>query len=233
MKVYKLTDQNFMTYKDTKWGENVTHITSGKDWLCSSGWLHYYHDPYLAAFFNPIHANIKKPVLWEAKGEGKHLNNHDVMGGCTKLTTLTIIPLPEFSLLQRVEFAIRCNREFCNNKEWKKWATNWLESNDEFKYVSNDAIADAFAAVGSNSPAANATEAVRRAYKGDATVAYSAAYSVVLALNKFTNKPINLKKIIKQVFPNYGVYCESLQTYRSQLSDTQRNSLGRKRYTRN
>lgn len=126
MKVYKLTDQNFKTYNDTLWGEGVTHESSGLGSMCAVGWLHYYHDPYLAVLLNTIHASIKEPVLWESEAEGKHQDDRGLKGACTKLTTIRQIPLPEISLEERVAFAIRCAKLTNQQENWVKWADEWI-----------------------------------------------------------------------------------------------------------
>jgi hypothetical protein len=72
IKLYKLTDRNWKTRagKDNEilWGPGVTHRAEGKGWgLCSKDLIHAYEDPVLAVMMNPIHAEIKNPVMWEAK----------------------------------------------------------------------------------------------------------------------------------------------------------------------
>jgi hypothetical protein len=37
--------------------------------LCGPGWLHAYESPLVAAFMNPIHADFRKPRLFEAEGK--------------------------------------------------------------------------------------------------------------------------------------------------------------------
>lgn len=69
MKLYKLTDAEGRTghgYNLTQWGENVTHgPLSGEGDLCGPGFFHAYTDPLVGLFLNPIHANIKDPLVWE------------------------------------------------------------------------------------------------------------------------------------------------------------------------
>ena len=144
MKVYKLTTQNFTTFNLTKWGENVTHKTSGEGELCSNGWLHYYHNPLLAVLLNSIHANIHNPILWEAEAEGLHKDDYGLKGGCTKLTTIKQIPLPVVTKNQYQELCIRLAIDFQNRKLttlpseifWLESAKKWLENDrntDEYK----------------------------------------------------------------------------------------------------
>ena len=139
MLVYKLTDQNFKTFNDTIWGENVTHKTSGESVLCTDGWLHYYHHPILAILLNPIHANIENPILWKAKAEGKHLDDHGLKGGCTKLTTIKQITIPIISPEQKIKFAILSTKKVCNHHQWNQWADNWLSGKDRSKKSAKNA----------------------------------------------------------------------------------------------
>ena len=129
---YKLTNWQWKTHKDTKWGEGVTHETNGEGDLCSEGWLHYYHHPVLAVLFNPIHAQIREPILWECEAEGKHKDDMGLKGGCTKLTTIKQIPLPKITQKQKLEIALRCSLQAyrwncCNDlREWEQWVEKYL-----------------------------------------------------------------------------------------------------------
>ena len=127
MKVYKLTNQDHQTHGNCQWGVNVTHETNGIGALCGSGWLHFYTHPLLAVLFNPIHGNIKDPVLWEAEAEGQFKDDHGLKGGCTKLTTLKAVPLPELTTAQKVRFAILCSMALKPDvPDWNEWAGGWL-----------------------------------------------------------------------------------------------------------
>ena len=80
MKV-KLTNAFGETRNNTKWGENVTHETSGEGDLCGHGWLHYYEDEYLAVFMDPVHGNFGPTTkMWEIEVDGKILLHKDKTG---------------------------------------------------------------------------------------------------------------------------------------------------------
>ena len=114
MKLFKLTEKDMTTRGSTLWGEGVTHSTKKKKnpVLCTGDVLHAYVNLNLAFLLNPIHANILKPLVYEAEGDvvvqdfGK--------AGCFSLTTVKQIPAPEWagtkSLSQRVRiaFAVLC-----------------------------------------------------------------------------------------------------------------------------
>ena len=125
-KLYKLTRQDNTTYNGTKWGENVTHESDGlSKELCNNHWLHAYQDPLLAVLMNQVHANISNPKLWECDGDVGLALPDKV--GCTKLTTIKEIPLPEITTAQKVKFACLCARKVY--RLWKKYDKDgaWLK----------------------------------------------------------------------------------------------------------
>ena len=128
-KLYKLTNQDFTTRDGCLWGEGVTVETSGAGDGCGPGWTHWYLSPELAVLLNPIHADIKDPVLWEGEGE-IGARDYQLKVGTTRGTTLRRIPLPECSTEQRVEFAIRCALAVNKEPKFVKWAGAWLSGAD-------------------------------------------------------------------------------------------------------
>lgn len=114
-KLYKLTNQDGTTQGGTLWGEGVRHsIPKKKRWgmLCTAGVLHAYKDPNLALLLNPIHAGIRQPRLWEARGSvccedwGKC--------GCFTLTTVEEMAMPGWwedvgvRVKVQAQFAVLC-----------------------------------------------------------------------------------------------------------------------------
>ena len=66
MKYYKLTNQKNQTAYNTVWGVGVTHVATGAGRrLCSDAVIHVYAHPLLAVLFNPLHAAIDNPKLWD------------------------------------------------------------------------------------------------------------------------------------------------------------------------
>ena len=180
MRVYKLTNQDNETYNGTKWGENVTHRTDGSGELCNKGWLHFYSSPELGLFLNKIHANICDPKLWEAEAEGQFKNDLGRKGGCTKLTTIREIPVPNITTNQRVAFAILCALEVFKNRDFQKWANNWLKNKDRSKNAANAAYA-AYAGVNAAYAGVNAAYAGVNAAYAAVNAADAAAYAAVNA----------------------------------------------------
>lgn len=115
MKLYKLTDQECTTQRNTVWGPGVTNSIPDNrrvPELCSNGVLHAYTNVNLALLLNPIHAYIKEPKLWIA--EGDVVANDQLKVGCYELTTIEQLPLPNWYVdidsRQRVciQFAVLC-----------------------------------------------------------------------------------------------------------------------------
>ena len=156
---YKLTTQDNRTRVDetneTLWGENVTHkaLRDGGE-LCSDKWIHFYTHPLLAVYFNPIHANIANPKLWECEIEGTVKSEFD-KSGCKKLTTLREIPLPVITTEQRIEIAIKCSLLVYEESGYVMWAEDWLSGKDR----TNAAYAAHAAAYAAANAAANAVYA--------------------------------------------------------------------------
>jgi hypothetical protein len=200
MKLYKLTNENYETRNNTKWGENVTHTASGKGGLCSSGWLHAYLSPELAALLNPIHANFSNPILWEAEGEVE-LSDNDLKVGCKSLKTIKIIDLPLITIEQRVEIAIRCALEICKDEKFTIWVNNWLDGTDRSASSADATDATyataAYYAASAAYYAANAAYAAAAAYYA-ADAAYHAAYYAPYATD-IVNKKLNIQEVINEV----------------------------------
>ncbi len=176
--LYKLTDENGKTYGDTQWGPNVTHTASGEGELCGAGWLHAYEDPLVAVFMNPAHGRFTNPRLWEAEGVvGKVSPDGKV--GCTTLTTLREIPVPEVTLQQRIRFGILCalavRRRWRGRKKWERWAKAWLDGSDR------SAASSAAASSAAASSAAASSAASAAAYAAATAAATAAAYAACAA----------------------------------------------------
>ena len=124
-KLYKLTTCSSQTYNGCQWGENVTHRRSGKGELCTAAWLHAYTHPLLAMLLNPIHANFTQPQLWECEGD-VGMDDRGLKVGCTRLTTLFQLPVPEITTVQHTAFAIGCAYNVYDEPAWVEWARRWV-----------------------------------------------------------------------------------------------------------
>ena len=183
MKKYKLTTQDLKT-RNTQWviGEFQPEL-SGEGDLCGPGWYHYYHDPLLAAFMNPAHADIGNPRCFEVEALGKHKDDNGLKGGCTKMRLLEEIDLPAATTNQRIAFGILCAKEVCKNVRWNAWADNWLNGNDRSAHAAY-AATDA-AAYAASAAADAAAYAARAAHADAAYAAANAAYATDAATWNF------------------------------------------------
>ena len=145
--LYKLTDKNMQTHGNCQWVLNEEKTASGQGNLCTSGWLHAYTHPLLAALLNPIHANFPAPRLFKARGVvGK--TDGQLKVGCTRLTLTEELPLPEITTNQRTRFAILCAQRVVGITcpEWSKWAAGWLSGENRSRAAAGAAAGAAAAA---------------------------------------------------------------------------------------
>jgi len=202
MKYYKLTDEKGQTNEDTQWGENITHRAIGEgSELCTQDVIHVYDHPLKAAMFNPIHANFTIPHLWECRVR-KVVANDGLKVGVKSCTTIKEIPLPEITMEQRVRFAIYCSLEVYSDKDFIKWANNWLNGKDR---TAEAVRAAARAAKEAPWTAARAAEeavraAARAAWRAAEEAAWAAARAAAWAAEEAVRatREINFIKLIKK-----------------------------------
>ena len=127
---YKLTTRAGTTYCGFQWTPSKWVKTSGDGPLCSPAWTHWYDTPELAAFLNPIHADIADPILWRGETDGKFLEDHGLKYGATRGRILEQVPLPEITTEQRVEVGIVCALLVCHEPRFVAWAEAWLSGHD-------------------------------------------------------------------------------------------------------
>jgi hypothetical protein len=126
----KKTNPDKTTFGGFKWKVGKWYKTSGEGDLCWEGWLHFYHSPDLAVLLNPIHADFKDPVLWEAECRGKSLDDRGLKIGWTEARIVKKIKLPEWTTTKKVAFGILCAKEVFFDKSWVAWADSWLSGKD-------------------------------------------------------------------------------------------------------
>ena len=174
MKVYKLTSAAVTTHGGYQWAPGEWRESPGTGDLCSNGWLHWYSDPLLGVFLDPIHAAFGATArLWEAEAGGKMLDDRGLKGGSTHLRLVREIPLPVVSMEQRVRFGLYCAQARIGDRcpEWSAWADRWLSGEDR----SGEAAA-AVAAVAA-AAAARAARAAARAASAAARASEAAAWA--------------------------------------------------------
>ena len=187
MKAYKLTDRNMKTHNNTQWVLNEAKETSGKGYLCSPGWFHFYSHPLLAVLLNSLHANFNNPRLFEINAEGKIKKGNGLKFGCTKMTLVKELELPKVTLEQRVKFGILCALEVCNDDNFVKWAQNWLDGTDRSYDSANTAYYAAYYAANAAYDAAAYDAAAYYAANAAANAAYTAANAAAYAANAAAN----------------------------------------------
>jgi hypothetical protein len=174
---YKLTDEKMQTRGKTQWELQEWKETSGKGELCSPGWLHYYSDPLLAAFLNPIHAGFAAPRLFqvEVAPEARIKEDHGLKLGCTKMRLVQELQFPQVTMEQRVKFGILCALEVCKNITFVQWAANWLDGTDRSEKAAE--AAEAAAAAADAAAAAAAANAAKAAADAARDAAWAAAWA--------------------------------------------------------
>ncbi len=186
---YKLTNQKMWTKNGYQWEYGKWYEVSGEGELCSDGWLHFYHSPELAVLLNPIHANIKNPRLFEVEVKGKHKDDNGLKCGYSKARLIKELELPKFTLNQKAAFAILCSLEVYKEKNYVKWAKNWLSGKDRTKEAADAAAKGAMGAW--------AAVAVQTAWAAQ-TAARAATWAAQTAAWA-SSKKINFEKIIKKI----------------------------------
>lgn len=202
MKYYKLLNQDLTSYNNTKWEIGVpVKVTVEGDKMCSDQVLHCYNHPLLAVILNPIHANIKNPKLFEIEVD-KIVNSDGLKFASKSQTLLKELKVPEISLEQKIEFAIRVVKLIYNDSKWNLWADSWLSGEDrsvESTYAAANTYAAAYAyAAYAAAYTAYAYAAAYAAYTTAYAAAYTAAYTAHAAedKNEFNQKMIELIKSI-------------------------------------
>ncbi|MGQ9545945.1 MAG: hypothetical protein ACUVTR_02100 [Dehalococcoidia bacterium] len=143
MKYYKLTDGNAQSYDGTQWGENITHIATGKDnCLCTQDVIHVYDHPLKASMFNPMHANFPDPLLWECRVKGV-VANDQLKVGVKQCTTIKQTELPFITTTQRIYFTILYALQVYHDQAFGEWANKWLSGEDRTPKSAEAAAAEA------------------------------------------------------------------------------------------
>ena len=126
MKKYKLTNQEMQTRGGFKLEiEKKVIISREGNKLCSDQVIHYYDHPALAILFNPVHANITNPRLFEC--EVWNVVAHDgLKGGCKELTLLKEIEIPAISKPQKIDFVLMCAKKASTCKSRSAFDENWF-----------------------------------------------------------------------------------------------------------
>jgi len=185
MKYYKLLTQDLKSHNNTQWqiGVPVTIQKEGVE-MCTDQVLHCYNHPLLAVLFNPIHADILNPKLFEISVD-KIVNTDGLKFASKSQTLIEEISLPQINTEQKVEFAIKVAKIVYKASKWNLWADSWLNGSDRSKESAADARAADAAAWAA-------------AYAADAAAAAWAAASAA-DKNEFNQKMIDIIEEIVNV----------------------------------
>lgn len=152
--VYKLTTNKSTTRpgssNETQWGPNITHTAPGGGGMCTANWIHAYSHPFLAVLLNAAHANYHPFQLWKCRAI-VGIRRADKLG-CTELTTLHQISIPNFTVKQKIAFAIYVSLRVYKDEKFGIWAKNWISGKDRTPAAVNSAYAAAYAAVNAAKP---------------------------------------------------------------------------------
>ena len=193
---YKLTEQNMQTHNGFQWvlGETNRIKIKGNE-MCSREVFHGYDSPLLAVLFNPIHANIKRPLLFKCR-VGKIVAHDGLKFGTKTMTLIAQLELPQISLNQKIAFGILCALGVYKNKSFKNWAKKWLNGEDKTAntaYAAANTAYSADAAYAAYAAYAAAYAAYAAAYAADAAyAAYAAAYAADAADAAYSAAKIDL-----------------------------------------
>ncbi len=131
---YKLVSSDGKTRElknnETYWldGEEKTVIGKGTK-LCTEDVIHYCDSPDLAVLYNSVHDDITNPRLIEIEID-KCVAHDGLKGGCKKARFVKEIPLPIWSIEEKLEYAIRIALTSHKEKDYSEWAENWLNGKD-------------------------------------------------------------------------------------------------------
>ncbi len=196
MKYYKLLTQDLKSHNNTQWqiGVPITIQKEGNE-MCTDQVLHCYNHPLLAVLFNPIHADIQNPKLFEIEVDS--IVNTDGLKFASKSQTLIgEISLPQINTEQRIQLTIKVAKLVCKDCIWNAWADSWLDGSDRSQESATAATAAADAARAAADAAADAAWAAAPAYAAWAAAdAADAAGDAVKT--EFNQKMID---IIEEIF---------------------------------
>lgn len=178
MTAYKLLTQDMQSHGGLQWTIGCTHTAQEPgNKMCSPQVLHCYSHPLMAAMFNPIHANIDNPRLFEI--EASEIINQDFAKlACKSQMLVKEIPLPTLSDEQRQEVAIRCAMLIPGAPLlWTNWANDWLSGKDRTLEAEKLVYAHAYAHGHARAHAYTHAHACAHAYAYDRVYAHACAHA--------------------------------------------------------
>lgn len=143
---YLLVDQDNKTWRDTQWGENITHEEENDNY-------HFvvYNSPQAACYMYPCYEGTRNPKIWTATGE--NLNRDDgFRSKFAKLTTISELPITLPTNEQRITFGILCAMNLVLNPLFRDWALAYLKGDDQTKETAHEVNSQLVAQQGTGIP---------------------------------------------------------------------------------
>lgn len=185
----KILKLDLTTYKNFHWEVGRPVKTNGEGDLCGPGWLHYYRHPLLAVLHNPLYGNFGGPyLLYSVTAGGKLRHDGWLKSGCTELTLIEPIAIPQITTEQMIRYAIGCARKVYSVPDWLVWANRWLQRSNRSPDAAEKAemavckivYAATSAAKEAASAAACATSAAKKAASAAKIGVDAAAYATYM-----------------------------------------------------
>jgi hypothetical protein len=142
--------------------------------------------------------------LFRVRVKGAKKSDNGLKYGFTMMKLVEEIPIPDIGPTQRTAFSILCAKQVYKNKDWNRWADNWLNGKDRTANAAADAADAAYAAYAApyaaRTAAADAADAVAANAVYTAYAPYAAAYAApyLAADADAADADINLIKLAKQ-----------------------------------
>jgi len=184
---YKYTDAWDCTRGGMQWAQGVEHEAPGDGALCTSGWLHLYDSPEVAALRDPAdgcYTRQSSAQLWRVEWWGATKDERGLKRGAQFVRTVERVEPVVLTDAQRVRAAIYCvqsilSRDTCAS--WWTWAEGWLMGKRGRADAATAYAAYAAYAAAATDAAAYAAATTAAAATSAADAAADAAYAAAAA----------------------------------------------------
>lgn len=127
--IYKITRSDLTTHNGYQWVIGETREFPGTGDLCGPGYAYAYESAQLALLLKFIHVDYDPYCLLRGRGVIVKRDGQ-LKAGCSRLTLLERITVPDITLEQRVTFAVLSARAVHTGNRWASWAERWLDGTD-------------------------------------------------------------------------------------------------------
>lgn len=125
--LYLITDENNKSWRETQWGENVSHTEDNPNY-------HFpvFQDILVASYMYPAYDFFEKPKIWEAT-TNTDPTEISFRSKYPQLTTIKEVQFVNPTIEQRITFALLCSLNLILNPTFREWALNYLKGIDQTK----------------------------------------------------------------------------------------------------